>query len=97
MPWIAHRIGVVERDITLGPFFTLGVVLVGVAARRRSWLLAGVGVASIVADQRLPFARRLKESLRERGDRSLAAATAAGPPTAQAGARNPDSTVRDSS
>jgi hypothetical protein len=64
----------VERDITLGPFFTLGVVLVGVAARRRSWFLAGVGVAAIVADQRLPFARRLKESVREWGDRSAAAA-----------------------
>jgi hypothetical protein len=59
----------VERDITLGPFFTLGVVLVGVAARRRSWLLAGVGMASIVADQRLPFARRLKERLRGLADR----------------------------
>jgi hypothetical protein len=59
----------VERDITLGPFFTLGVVLVGVAARRRSWLLAGVGMASIVADQRLPFARRPKERLRGLADR----------------------------
>jgi hypothetical protein len=59
----------VERDITLGPFFTLGVVLVGVAARRRSWLLAGIGVAAIVADQQLPFARRLKESIRDWADR----------------------------
>jgi hypothetical protein len=65
----ARRIGAVERDITLGPFFTLGAVLVGVAVRRRSWLLATVGVASIVADQRLPFARRLKERLRGLGDR----------------------------
>ena len=63
-----------ERDLTLGPFFTLGVVLVGVAARRRSWFLAGVGVAAIVADQRLPFARSLKESIREWGDPSAAAA-----------------------
>lgn len=58
-----------ERDITLGPFFTLGIVLVAVAARRRSWLLAGVGVVSIVADQRLPFARRFKERLRGLADR----------------------------
>ena len=79
MPWIARRIRAVERDITLGPFFTLGAVLVGVAAQRRSWLLAGVGLAAIVADQRLPFARRLKERLREWGDRSLAAATAPDP------------------
>ena len=63
-----------ERDITLGPFFTVGAVLLGVAARRRSWFLAGAGVAAIVADQRLPFARRLKESIREWGDRSAAPA-----------------------
>jgi hypothetical protein len=61
----------VERDISLGPFFTLGVVLVGVAARRRSLLLAGVGVAAIVADQRLPLARRLKERIRGQGDDRL--------------------------
>ena len=47
----------------LGPFFTLGV-LVGVAPRRRSFLLAGVGMAAMVADQRLPLARRSKERLR---------------------------------
>jgi hypothetical protein len=69
----------VERDITLGPFFTLGAVLLGVAARRRSWLLAGAGVAAIVADQRLPFARRLKESIRKRVDRSAAAADTQSP------------------
>jgi hypothetical protein len=69
----------VERDITLGPFFTLGVLLVGVGARRRSWFLAGVGAAAIVADQRLPFARRLKERAREWGDRSAAAAEAQRP------------------
>ena len=63
-----------ERDITLGPFFTLGALLLGVAARRRSWFLAGAGVAAIVADQRLPFARRLKASIREWGNRSAAAA-----------------------
>jgi hypothetical protein len=69
----------VERDITLGPFFTLGAVLVGVAVRRRSWLLAGAGVAAIVADQRLPFARRLKENIREWGDRRAAAAETQSP------------------
>jgi hypothetical protein len=63
-----------ERDVSLGPFFTLGVVLVGVAARRRSWLLAGVGVAAIVADQRLPLARRLKERIRALGDERVAIA-----------------------
>ena len=60
-----------ERDVSLGPFFTLGVVLLGVAARRRSWPLAGVGVAAIVADQRLPFAVRLKQRIVELADRSV--------------------------
>jgi hypothetical protein len=41
-------------------------VLVGVAARRRSWLLAGVGVAAMVADQRLPLAGRLNRALVDR-------------------------------
>lgn len=50
----------------LGPLFTLGVVLVGVAARRRSWRLAGAGVAAMVADQRLPLARRLNRALVDR-------------------------------
>jgi hypothetical protein len=49
-------------------------VLVGVTARRRSWLLAGVGVAAIVADQQLPLARRLKESIRGWADSSSRAA-----------------------
>jgi hypothetical protein len=47
----------------LGPIFTLGAVLVLVAARRRSWLLAGVGVTTMVADQRLPLARHLNRAL----------------------------------
>jgi hypothetical protein len=69
----------VERDITLGPFFTLGAVLIGVALRRRSWLLAGIGAAAVVADQRLPFSRRLKASIRERGERAAAAAETQSP------------------
>jgi len=56
----------VERDLILGPLFTLGGVLVAVAARRRLWLLAGVGVAAMVADQRLPAARRLNRALVDR-------------------------------
>ena len=69
-----RRIGAVERDIILGPLFALGVVVVGVAARRRSWLLAGIGVAAMVADQRLPLARRLNLALVDR---------VASPPTAE--------------
>jgi hypothetical protein len=56
----------VERDVILGPLFTLGAVLVVVAARRRSWLLAGVGVTAMVADQRLPLARHLNRALVDR-------------------------------
>ena len=60
-----------ERDVSLGPFFRLGVVLIAVAARRRSWSLAGFGVAAIVADQRLPFAVRLKERIMSLADKSI--------------------------
>jgi hypothetical protein len=55
-----------RRDIILGPLFALGAVVVGLAARRRSWLLAGVGVAAMVADQRLPLARRFNLTLIDR-------------------------------
>jgi hypothetical protein len=51
-------------DVVLGPLFTIGVVLVGAAAVRRSWPLAVLGAAAIAADQRLPVAQRLKDALR---------------------------------
>jgi len=54
----------VERsDTVLGPLFTLGAVLVGVGVLRRSLPLLGAGISAIVADQRLPAARRLKDGL----------------------------------
>jgi hypothetical protein len=52
-----------RSDVVLGPLFTLGAMLVGLGARRRSWRLAGVGLAAIVADQRLQAAQRLKKAL----------------------------------
>jgi hypothetical protein len=55
-----------RRDIILGPLVALGAVVVGLAARRRSWLLAGVGVVAMVADQRLPLARRFNLTLIDR-------------------------------
>jgi len=58
--------GALERDVIVGPLLTLGAVLVVVAARRRSWLRAGVGVTAMVADQRLPLARRLNRALADR-------------------------------
>jgi hypothetical protein len=53
----------------LGPFFTLGAVLVGIGAIKRSMPLVVAGVAAIVADQRLPASQRLKERIRERVSR----------------------------
>jgi hypothetical protein len=49
----------------LGPFFTLGVVLIGAGIVRGSVPLAGLGAAAIVADQKLPLARRLNSAIRE--------------------------------
>jgi hypothetical protein len=62
----------VERsaDVTLGPLFTLGAVLVGIGAIKRSLPLAVAGAAAIVADQRLPASQRLKDLIRERVDRA---------------------------
>ena len=56
----------VERsDVVLGPLFTVGAVLVGLGVLRRSLPLVGAGIAGIVADQRLPAARRLKDRIRK--------------------------------
>jgi hypothetical protein len=51
-------------DVVLGPLATVGGVLLGLALFRRSWKLATTGVA-VVADPRLPAARRLKDELRK--------------------------------
>ena len=53
-------------DVTLGPLFTLGAVLLGIGALKRSSALVVVGVVAIVADQRLPASQRLKDRIRER-------------------------------
>jgi hypothetical protein len=62
-----HTIEDVERStkLVLGPLFTIGVALVGIGAVRRSLRLIAAGAAAIVADQRLPAARRLKDRLRK--------------------------------
>jgi hypothetical protein len=62
----------VERtaDVTLGPLFTLGVVLVGIGAVKRSLPLVVAGAGAIVADQRLPASQRLKDRIRERVSRA---------------------------
>jgi hypothetical protein len=58
----------VERsaDVTLGPLFTLGAVLVGIGALKRSLALVATGAVAIVADQRLPASQRLEDRIRER-------------------------------
>jgi hypothetical protein len=55
-----------STDVTLGPLFTLGAVLVGIGALKRSLPLVIAGAAAIVADQRLPASQRLKDRIRER-------------------------------
>jgi hypothetical protein len=52
-------------DVTLGPLATVGGALLVLALLRRSWRLAAAGAAAVVADQRLPAARRFKEALRK--------------------------------
>jgi hypothetical protein len=54
-----------SAKVVLGPLFTLGVVLVGVGALKRSLPLVAVGAAAILADQRLPAAQRLKDRLQK--------------------------------
>jgi hypothetical protein len=52
-----------RNDVVLGPFFTLGAVLLGLGLVKRSLPLAGAGVAAMLADRRLPIAQRLKNAL----------------------------------
>jgi hypothetical protein len=55
-----------EFDVSLGPLFTLGAVLVllGVLRRRPTAVVAGLG--AIWLDQRSAFGQRLKERVRAR-------------------------------
>jgi hypothetical protein len=54
-----------RAEVVLGPLATAGAGLLGLSLLRRSWKLAVAGTAAIVADQRLPAARRLKNQLRK--------------------------------
>ena len=56
-------------NVSLGPLFTVGAVLVGMGAVKRSLALVAAGAVAIVADQRLPASQRLKERLRERASK----------------------------
>ena len=52
-------------DVVLGPLATIGGALLTLGLLPRSWKLAATGAAAIVADQRLPASRRLKDRLRQ--------------------------------
>ena len=56
-----------EVDVSLGPFFTLGALLMVVGVLRRRPLALVAGLAAIWVDQRSAFGRRLKERIRARG------------------------------
>jgi hypothetical protein len=53
------------KKVVLGPLFTVGAVLAGVGAIKRSLPLVAAGAVAILADQRLPVAQRLKERLQK--------------------------------
>jgi len=58
-----------DKDVVIGPLFSLGAVLLLVAAMRRSARTAVVGSAAIAADFLLPPAVALKRRLRDRRPR----------------------------
>jgi hypothetical protein len=53
-----------KRDIMLGPFFSVGVVLLVWGLIRRRPVLAAAGLGSIWFDQRSELGRSLKEKVR---------------------------------
>ena len=55
-----------EFDVSLGPLFTLGAVLVLLGVLRRRPLAVVAGLGAIWLDQRSELGRRLKEQIRDR-------------------------------
>ena len=55
-----------DRDVVLGPLFTVGVVLVGLGLVRRSVAMATAGAAAIVVDQRFALGRKLANAFGSR-------------------------------
>ena len=55
-----------EFDVSLGPLFTLGAVLVLLGVLRRRPLAVVAGLGAIWLDQRSELGRRLKEQVRAR-------------------------------
>ena len=58
-----------ERDISLGPFFTAGVLLLAFGLFRRKKLALGAGLFSIWIDQRSALGRGLTKRIRDRAER----------------------------
>ena len=58
-----------DVQVSLGPFFTLGALLVVVGVLRRKQLALIAGLASVWVDQRSAFGQRLKERIRARAGR----------------------------
>ena len=57
-----------ERDISLGPFFTAGVLLLVFGLLRRRKLAVGAGLVSIWIDQRSALGRGLTKRIRDRAE-----------------------------
>ena len=55
-----------KRDVELGPFFSVGLVLVVYGLFRRRLLLIATGLASIWFDQRSALGRSVKKQVREK-------------------------------
>jgi hypothetical protein len=53
-----------KRDIELGPFFSVGVVLVVYGLVRRRLILVAAGLGAIWLDQRSDLGRSVKQKIR---------------------------------
>ena len=58
-----------DVQVSLGPFFSLGALLVVVGVLRRRPLALAAGLGAIWVDQRSAFGQRLKERIRARARR----------------------------
>ena len=68
------------RDISLGPFFTAGVLLIAFGLLRGRKLAVGAGLASMWIDQRSALGRGITKRIRDRAEQL--AAERDGEPTA---------------
>ena len=57
-----------EPDVSLGPFFTAGALVLVFGLLRRRKLAVGAGLVSIWLDQRSELGRSLKKRIRDRAE-----------------------------